>query len=426
MKVLVIGSGGRKHALLWKLKQSPSVGHLAVAPGSDALAELAAIHAVPLDALDDLAELSCRFDLVVVGPEAPLAAGLADRISARQVPVFGCSQAASLIEASKGFAKKLMERAGVAVARNRVFDNLAAAELFLDELAAGGSERVVVKADGLAGGKGSILCYAGAEARDVVRRMLAGSIVGDAGRRVVIEEHLRGREATCMALADGERCWMLAPCEDHKALGDGDLGPMTGGMGAISPTPVIDQPLLERIEREVFRPTLSLLAAEGRAYRGLLYAGLMITERGPRVLEFNCRFGDPEAQALLPRLTGDLAAALLAVAEGRAPAELRFAGAACSVVMAARGYPGAPEKGALISGVEEAQARANTIVFHAGTRRAGSPAGWRVDGGRVLAVTGVGDNLAVARARAYDAIEKIHFAGAHFRRDIGARSEATR
>lgn len=420
MRVLVVGSGGREHALAWRLGRCPSVRELAVAPGSAAMARLAKVYPLPLE-VAPLVELAGRgrFDLVVVGPEAPLAAGLADALAARGIPVFGCSQAAAQIESSKAFAKALMARAGVPTAQGGTFSDLDQAERFVDEMAAQGRDRLVVKADSLAAGKGVVLCADPQETKRAARRMLAGELVGAAGRRIVVEEHLLGREASCMALADGDRCWPLAPCEDHKAVGDGDEGPMTGGMGAISPTPVVDEALLERVRREVLEPTLRTLAAEGYPFRGLLYAGLMVTRDGPRVLEFNCRLGDPETQALLPRFEGDLAACLLAVAQGQTPETPRFTGAACCLIMAARGYPGSYEKGAPIVGLDEAEALANVMVFHAGTRRVGER--WMTSGGRVLGVTGYGATLDNARRLSYQALSRIHFDGAHFRNDIGAR-----
>jgi phosphoribosylamine--glycine ligase len=420
MRVLVVGGGGREHALAWRLQRSPSVAAVECAPGNAGTSRVATN--LPIAAEDVPAIVAraaeAKYDLVVVGPEAPLAAGLADALAARGLAVFGCSRAAAEIEGSKRFAKEVMERAGVPTARWGAFEEAGAAERFAGELCAAGAG-AVVKADGLAAGKGVVVADDLAGARAAIRAMLAGELVGRAGARVVVEERLAGREASCMALVDGERVWPLAPCEDHKTIADGDRGPMTGGMGAISPTPVVDAACAARVEREVLLPTARTLAAMGRPFRGLLYAGLMVGEGGPKVLEFNCRFGDPETQPLLARWEGDLGEALLAIARGRAP-EVRFsARAACCVVLAARGYPGPIEKGAAIDGLAQAEQVPGVIVFHAGTRAEGGRT--VVAGGRVLGVTATGDDPAGARAAAYRAARVIRFDGMQLRGDIGAR-----
>jgi phosphoribosylamine--glycine ligase len=431
MKILVVGSGGREHALAWRLGGSPSVNSVACAPGNPGIAAVATLVPIAADAIDALVDHAAaeRYDLTVVGPEAPLVAGLADRLAERKLSVFGCSAAAAEIEGSKAFAKEVMARAGVPTARWESFTDREAASRFAAELA-GEQGRVVVKADGLAAGKGVVICRGASEARGAIGQMLAGETVGRAGAptegwggsrwpRVVVEEFLDGREASCMALVDGERVWPLAASEDHKQVGDGDQGPMTGGMGAISPTPVVDEALLARAAREVLEPTARALSEMGRPFRGLLYAGLMVTAEGPKVLEFNCRFGDPETQPLMARWEGDLGSALHAVATGGTP-EMAFSRqAACCVVLAARGYPGTPEKGMEIHGLREAGALEGVTVFHAGTRADGGRV--LVAGGRVLGVTGVGDDLAAARERAYAGAKAIHFEGIHYRRDIGAR-----
>jgi phosphoribosylamine--glycine ligase len=436
MRVLVVGGGGREHALAWRLQRSPSVAKVWCAPGNagtERVAESVPIGAEEVGKLVDHAA-AARYDLVVVGPEAPLAAGLADALVEKGLRTFGCSRAAAEIEGSKKFAKEVMARAGVPTARWGAFDEPGAAERFAEELCAGGAG-AVVKADGLAAGKGVVVAADAGAARAAIRAMLSGDLVGRAGARVVVEERLVGREASCMALCDGERVWPLAPCEDHKTILDGDRGPMTGGMGAISPTPVIDAATAARVEREVLLPTARTLGEMGRPFRGLLYAGLMVTSDGPKVLEFNCRFGDPETQPLMARFEGDLAQALLAIAEGRAPEVAFAARAACCVVLAARGYPGTVEKGAEIRGLDEAERAADAVVFHAGTRRDGARV--VVAGGRVLGVTGwgslravaspvpggpaSGDDLAQARAAAYRAASQIRFDGMQLRRDIGAR-----
>jgi phosphoribosylamine--glycine ligase len=425
MKVLVVGGGGREHALVWALARSPSVGEILCAPGNGGIAPLARCVSVKTDEINKLSDLAEaeNVDLVVVGPEAPLVAGLADLIRHNGRAVFGCSRAAAEIEGSKAFAKELMARHGIPTARFGSFSQLPEAELFIDELAGDrgqGGGRVVIKADGLAAGKGVVLCDSAASAKTEAGRMLSGQAVGDAGRRLVIEEFLAGREASLMAFVDGERVTPLDSCEDHKTVDDGDRGPMTGGMGVLSPTPVLSELEVARALKEVLEPTARALVAEGRPFRGLLYAGLMLTATGPKVLEFNCRFGDPEVQALLARLDDDLGALLYANAVGQPLPRVRFSSqAAVCVVMTAPGYPGAYESGAPISGLDDAAA-VGALVFHAGTRR--DEAGRIVtSGGRVLGVTATGADAAEARARAYAAVAKISFKGAHYRHDIGAR-----
>jgi len=423
MKVLVVGGGGREHALAWALARSPSVREVVCAPGNAGIAEVARCVPVKADEVTQIAELAQAegVDLVVVGPEAPLVAGLADLLRDRGHAVFGCSRAAAEIEGSKVFAKELMARHKVPTAAFGAFSQAPEAELFIDELMRAGGERVVIKADGLAAGKGVVIARGADEAKVEARKMLAGGTVGDAGRRVVIEEFLVGREASLMALCDGERVTPLQPAEDHKTVYDGDKGPMTGGMGVVSPTPVMSDLDVARAVREVLEPTARGLVAEGRPFRGLLYAGLMLTPRGPRALEFNCRFGDPETQALLARLDDDFGAILHAIATGRPVERVRFSPrAAVCVVMAAAGYPGSYATGTPIEGLDAAARIEGVTVFHAGTRREGDLV--VTAGGRVLGVTATGDGVDEARARAYRAVETIRFAGAHFRRDIGRRN----
>jgi phosphoribosylamine--glycine ligase len=420
MKVLLVGGGGREHALAWGLAKGAEV---VAAPGNPGIAELARCVAVKTDECARLADLADEenVDLVVVGPEAPLVAGLADLLQSRGRAVFGCSKAAAEIEGSKAFAKALMARHKVPTAAFGTFSEAGEAELFIDTLAEKGAQKIVVKADGLAAGKGVVIAESAAEAKREVRRMVVEQHLGDAGRRVVVEEFLFGREASLMALVDGERVTPLAPAEDHKTIHDGDRGPMTGGMGTVSPTPAMSDLDVQRAVREVLEPVARGLVAEGRPFRGLLYAGLMIGRDRLQVLEFNCRFGDPETQVLIPRIDDDLATLLHATATGKLPERVRFGErAAVCVVMAAGGYPGPVAPPTEILGIDDARALDGVTVFHAGTRREGGRL--LTAGGRVLGVTALGSSLAAARTQAYRAVERIRFDGAQVRRDIGART----
>ena len=397
MDVLIVGGGGREHALAWRLAQSPGLGELHAAPGNPGIARLGTCHAVAADDTGALVALSRRLavDLVVIGPEAPLVAGLGDELRVAGVAAFGPSADAARIEGSKSFAKDVLRAAGVPTA---------------EELAAPKAP-CVVKADGLAAGKGVFVCETEAELAEALPRAEA------LGGRVVIEELLEGREVSLFALCDGERALMLAPAQDFKRLLDDDRGPNTGGMGSYSPVPWLEAGEAEALTEHVHLPVLRELAARGSPFHGLLYAGLMLTEEGPRVLEFNCRFGDPETQAILPRLEGDLLGALAAVAEGSlAGVELAAAPeSAVTVVLAAAGYPDAPESGAPIVGLDEAEA-AGGLVFHAGTAvRSGELV---ATGGRVLAVTALGESVGEARERAYRAVEQIELPGVQYRQDI--------
>ncbi|HET6282078.1 MAG TPA: phosphoribosylamine--glycine ligase [Polyangia bacterium] len=422
--VLVVGSGGREHALAWKLAQSPLCDRVFVAPGNPGTAGLPKTKNIPIKA-EAIAELTAfavseQIDLAVCGPETALCAGMGDAMRAAGVTFFGPSRAAAEIEGSKAYAKKLMARAGVPTAAFGVFEDLARAEDYID----GQAGPVVIKADGLCAGKGVIVTSTAADAKAAVRRLLVDREFGDAGARVVIEERLRGREISMMALCDATRVQLLASAEDHKAIGDGDVGPNTGGMGTYSPSSLVDDALAARIVETIFVPTLRAMDAEGRPFQGLLYGGLMLTpERGPMVIEWNCRFGDPETQSLLVRLDEDLYPWLLGVARGVLPAgPLRWhAGASVCVVLAASGYPGPPRSGDVIRGLEALDD--GVLAFHAGTRE---PAGENAvvsSGGRVLGITARGADLTAARARAYGAIGKgnVFFEGMQYRKDIGAR-----
>ncbi|HVV85841.1 MAG TPA: phosphoribosylamine--glycine ligase [Kofleriaceae bacterium] len=416
MKILVVGGGGREHGLVWRLRAG---GHdVVAAPGNPGIAAIAACAPVAAGDLDGQVALAVArgVDLVVVGPEAPLCAGLADRLRAAGVPCFGPGADGARLEGSKAFSKQLFARHGVRTAAFRVCTTAAEADAAIAEL--GGA--VVVKADGLAAGKGVVVAADEAEARAAAAAMLGGRF-GAAGATLVIEQRLDGREVSVLALTDGLRLEVLAPAEDHKTLLDGDRGPNTGGMGTVSPA-WIDDATLARVRREVLEPTVAGLAADGIDYRGVLFAGLMIDRAGtPWLLEYNCRLGDPETQPVMARLRGDLGAVLAGAARGELPeGELGWdPRAAVCVVLAAAGYPDAPRQGDVIRGVDEAEALGDVVVFHAGT--ATRDGALVTAGGRVLGVTALGDDRAAARARAYEAADRIEFAGRQLRRDIGDR-----
>ncbi len=419
MRVLVVGSGGREHALVWKIARSALVRALFVAPGNPGMAADAT--PVPLRA-DDVEGVTRwakenGIDLVVVGPEAPLCLGLVDRLAGAGVLAFGPVAAAARIEGSKAFAKEVMAAARVPTADHAVFTEVAPALAWARRW----DGRVVVKADGLAAGKGVTVCGELAEAERALRAALVERVHGEAGARVVLEERMEGPEASCICLVDGERVRMLAAAQDHKRIFDGDRGPNTGGMGAFSPTPNVTPAIEAQVEREVVIPVLRELARRGHPFRGALYAGLMLTRTGPRVVEFNARFGDPETQPTLLRLSSDLVPALVAAAKGDlSGVTLAFdRRAAVGVVVAAEGYPGEPRKGDAISGLD-GPFEEGVQVFHAGTARS---ADGRIvtAGGRVLAVCALGEGLDDAAARAYDAVGRISFRGMQYRKDIGKR-----
>ncbi|MGA2233637.1 MAG: phosphoribosylamine--glycine ligase [Tepidisphaeraceae bacterium] len=422
MKVLVIGGGGREHALAWKLADSPHVTGLWCLPGNPGTAQVA--ENLPAAATDFPAiekfirRLGIQF--VVIGPEDPLAAGLADRVLAMGVKVFGPNRAAAQIEADKWFAKELMRHQAIPTGEARTFTEAAAAEHYVK----GHDAPCVIKASGLAKGKGVTVCRGAADALEAVDRIMRKKEFGDAGARVVVEEMLSGPECSVMALVDRRTIYVLESAQDHKAVNDGDTGPMTGGMGAYSPTPVVTSAMLTQIERDVLVPAVDGLLREGIEYKGLLYAGLMLTAAGPKVLEFNCRFGDPETQPLMMRLKSDLFQTLLAVADGKLDeVELKWdPRPAICVVAASGGYPGKYTSGATITGIEAADAITDVKVFHSGTRLQGKAL--VNDGGRVLGVTALGSTILEARKRAYEAMEKIHFDGIHYRRDIAHQAIA--
>ncbi|CAA9535723.1 MAG: Phosphoribosylamine--glycine ligase [uncultured Thermomicrobiales bacterium] len=419
MRILVVGGGGREHALLWKLAQSSRVGALLCAPGNPGTAELAETVPVPGSDLDGIAgaALERNADLVVIGPEAPLIAGLADRLAAAGVAVCGPTAAAARIEGSKAWAKEIMAEAGVPTARAVVVRDLVAGLTALG----GFDPPVVVKADGLAAGKGVVVAATRVEAAMALTALLEDDALGPAGRTVVLEEFLEGREVSVLALTDGETIVPLPPARDHKRVFDRDRGPNTGGMGAFAPPPDLPEGFLATVHDTILAPTVRALAARGTPFRGVLYAGLMLTADGPVCLEFNARFGDPETQVILPLLDAgtDLAELLAAVAAGTlrdAPVPPPARETSVGVVLAAGGYPGPYRTGLPIAGLERVPE--DILVFHAGTRR--DPDGGVVTtGGRVLTVVGRGPDLAAARERAYAGADAIGFEGKHLRRDIG-------
>jgi phosphoribosylamine--glycine ligase len=413
--VLVVGAGAREHALVWALAASPSVSELWAVPGNPGIAALARTLDLPVTDVAAIADLAValRVGLVVVGPEAPLALGLANLLRERGIPVFGPTREAAELEWSKSFAKALMRRHGIPTADFGVFADYDAALAFARQAGL----PLVVKADGLAAGKGVLICETLAEAEGAIRSILLDGAFGAAGSRVVIEEFLEGEELSVIALVDGERIALLPAARDYKRLGDGDAGPNTGGMGSYAPVPDLDPALLDLVRSVVFEPAVAGMRAEGRPFRGALYAGLMLTASGPRVLEFNCRFGDPETQAILPLLDSDLARLLRDTAEGQLdPAGIAIRpGAAVCVVLASAGYPDAPRSGDVIEGIEAAIER-GALVFHAGTAEHHGDLVTR--GGRVLSVVAAGLDLDVAAERAHDGAGSIAFAGRQMRRDI--------
>jgi len=420
VKALVVGGGGREHVLVWKVLSSPHVDQVLAAPGNAGIGEVAECAEVEAEDVDGLLRLAEdeKVDLTIVGPEAPLALGIVDRFREAGLKIFGPTKEAAKIESSKVFAKELMAKYGIPTARFEVFDDPNRARDYIRKA----GTPIVVKADGLAAGKGSIVCRTLDEAYGAVERIMEEKEFGDAGNLIVVEEMLVGEEASILAITDGEAIKPLLPSQDHKPVYDGDRGPNTGGMGAYAPAPVVTEEVARTVMEGILRPAVEGMAKEGTEYRGVLYAGLMITQEGPKVLEFNCRFGDPESQAVLPLFEGDLVEVLEATIEGRLEeAEVRNSqGAAVCVVLASGGYPGKYEKGKVIEGLDELQDMEDVLVFHAGTaKRDGKLV---TNGGRVLGVTALGPDIPRAIERAYEAVAKVHFEGMHYRRDIGRKA----
>ena len=421
MKVLLVGSGGREHALAWRLAREPGVDQVVAAPGSAGIASVAECAPVAAHDIAGLARLAEEIgaDLTLVGPEAPLAAGIVDEFRKRGLNIFGPDRRGASLEASKAFAKAVLVEAGVPTAEYAEFEDASSAKAY----ARASGCPLVIKADGLAAGKGVVICRDQAEAAAAIDSMLCARRFGDAGSKIIVEEFLVGEEASFMALTDGRTSLCLAGSQDHKAVFDGDRGPNTGGMGAYSPAPVVDADMADRIGRDVIEPTVEALRRRGIEYRGVLYAGLMIADGQPKVLEYNVRFGDPECQVLMTRMQTGPALLARACLEGRlheCRVEWSSQTSVC-VVMASEGYPGEYRKGLPIHGIEEAGRMEGVEVFHAGTAR-GPRGGWQTAGGRVLGVTALGKDMRSATARAYAAVDKISWEGAHFRRDIGHRA----
>ncbi len=420
MKVLVLGSGGREHALVWKLRQSSRVSKVYCAPGNGGIGDDAECLPVDIKSVTGIVKLAEQLkpDLIVVGPELPLMLGVVDELTARGFSVFGPTREASQLESSKSFAKEFMQRHRIPTAHYAICNSPAEIQEALPHF----HTPIVVKADGLAAGKGVVICNTKEEVIQVSSEMLSGKMLGDAGSKIVLEECLKGEEISFLVLSDGEHVAPLAAAQDHKRIGDGDTGPNTGGMGAYSTDTLLDDQMQHWLLHHVAQPVVAGMKAEGAEYKGVLYCGLMMTARGPMVLEFNCRFGDPETQPILMRLDSDLVDAMEAAIDGKLnEQELDWSpDAAACVVIASGGYPGTYENGKAIRGLDEAAELEGVKVFHAGTsKRDGS---YYTAGGRVLGVTARGADLKSAVARAYEAVGKISFDGAHYRKDIAARA----
>lgn len=420
MRILVVGGGGREHTLVWKLAASPLVDKVFTAPGNAGMAELAECVDIKVEDLTGLADFAEKnsVDLTVVGPELPLTLGIVDEFGKRNLKILGPTKSAAEIEGSKVFAKEFMKKHHIPTASFKIFDNPDQASDFVrfSDLP------LVIKADGLAAGKGAIIVEDTQLALSTIRKMMVEKVFGQAGSRVVIEDFLQGEEITILAFTDGETIFPMVSSQDHKKIFEGDRGPNTGGMGAYAPTTMVDDRMMGRIHDEILEPTVVGLKSEGRTFKGILYAGLMITDRGPKVMEFNCRFGDPETQVILPLLKSDLAEIFLSIVEGELSlqdVEWNDNFAVC-VVLASGGYPGKYEKGREIFGLNKAKQMENVLIFHAGTQKQKGKI--LTNGGRVLGVTGTDKSMEKAIQKAYSAVNKIEFEGMQYRKDIGYRA----
>lgn len=424
MKVLVVGSGGREHALIWKIAQSKLVDKIFCAPGNGGIDQLAECINIKSEDVNGLLEFARKekIDLTVVGPEVPLTLGIVDEFCNANLKIFGPMKKAAQLEASKVFSKELMKKYNVPTADFKIFDNANAANKYIEEIGA----PCVVKADGLAAGKGVVVAKTVDEAKKAVISMMQEKIFGDAGNKIIIEECLEGQEASILVLTDSKEVIALASSQDHKRIFDQDKGPNTGGMGAYSPAPIVTEKVMQEIMEKIIIPTIDGLVKEGIEYRGVLYAGVMFTKKGIMTLEFNCRFGDPETESILPRLQSDIVEAMLAVSSQNLTKFKKLGGlkwdnrACVCVVCSSKGYPGDYEKGKEILGLDEAVKLPDVVVFHAGTKKDGQRI--LTSGGRVLGVTALGNSIQDAINTAYKAVDKIKFEGMHYRRDIGAKA----
>lgn len=420
MRILVIGGGGREHAMVWALQKSEKVTELYCAPGNAGIAQLAECVPIQVGQFDELIQFSVdhAIDLVVVGPDDPLADGIVDAFEAKQIPIFGPRKNAAEIEGSKIFMKDLLKKYAIPTAKYETFTDYETAKAYLSAQ----ETPIVIKADGLAAGKGVTVAYSMEEAQQALQDMMVNKVFGQSGDQVVIEEFLAGQEMSILAFVDGETVRPMVPAQDHKPVFDGDKGPNTGGMGTYTPLPHIPQAIIDDAIENIIKPTAKAMVSEGRPFRGVLFAGLMITKDGPKTIEFNARMGDPETQVVLPRLKTDLMDIILAALNGRLDQlEIEWSDeAATCVILASEGYPASYPKGRVISGLEQAAALDGVLVFHAGT--AMSDGQIVTSGGRVLGVVGVGKDTEASRARAYEAAKSIHFDGVHYRSDIALKA----
>jgi phosphoribosylamine--glycine ligase len=425
MRILVIGSGGREHALVWKIAQSKLTDKILCAPGNGGISDIAECVDIKADDVTTLLDFvkKEKIDFTVVGPEAPLASGIVDEFRKYKFKIFGPDKSAAQLESSKVFAKELMAKYSVPTANFKIFDNIEKANAYIDKIGA----PCVVKADGLAAGKGVVVAKSVDEAKQTVYSIMQEKIFGSAGNRIIIEECLEGQEASILVFTDSKSVTPLDSSQDHKRIFDNDDGPNTGGMGAYSPAPIVSEKIFREILDKIICRVIDGLAKEGIYYKGVLYAGIMLTKQGPKTLEFNVRFGDPETQAMLPRLKSDLVEVMLATSNGKLSnfPELKWDNQPCvCVVVSSKGYPGDYEKGKVISGLEQAAKMEDVVVFHAGTKK--NQGNYITNGGRVLGVTALGNTIKAAIDKTYKAVEKIHFEGMHYRRDIGQKAVGSR
>ena len=422
MQVLVIGGGGREHALVWKIKQSPKVEKIFCAPGNAGIAEIAENIPIAADDIDNLLEFAVNNDigLTVVGPEQPLVKGIVDRFEEKGLRIFGPNARAAELEGSKSFSKDIMKKYGLPTAEYKTFNSANSAVEYIKIK----NCPLVVKADGLAAGKGVLLCQTADEALAAVDSIMGKRSFGKAGDQIVVEEFLEGEEVSVLAFSDGQTVLLMDSAQDHKAAYDGDKGPNTGGMGAYSPAPIFTETMRQKVRDKIMLPMIRAMQQEGRPYKGILYAGLMLTKTGPQILEFNARFGDPETQPLLIRMDSDIIPIFEACIDGtldKCPLQWKSESSVC-VVMAAKGYPDSYEKGKSISGLKDANALPGVVVFHAGTKEQDGEV--LTQGGRVLGVTAIGEDTATSISRAYEAVNKIEWEGIHYRKDIGHRASS--